>query len=243
MLIITTVAILEVFGLFCQGNYIFFVQNIIVLFLIEEKYGVIDFYTWKTPNGQKVAIMLEEIGCSYKPHFVDLTKQEQFKPAYLKINPNNKIPAIVDHDGPHHQSITIFESGAILFYLAEKSGKFLSSDPTLRIQAMQWLMFQVGGVGPMLGQAHYFLHFAAERIPYAIERYANETKRLYRVMDDHLEHNAYFAQEYSIADIAIFPWINVHENQQIDLEDYPNLNRWHGAILNRPPVRKGLSLI
>ncbi len=166
---------------------------------------MIDFYTWKTPNGQKIAIMLEEIGLPYKPHFVDLTKQEQFQSGFLKINPNNKIPAIVDHQGPDHHPITVIESGAILIYLAEKSGKFLDTQPRRRIETLEWLMFQVGGVGPMLGQLHHFLHFAAEKIPYAVERYCNEAKRLYRVMETRLESRAYFADDYSIADMAIFP--------------------------------------
>ena len=204
---------------------------------------MIDFYTWKTPNGHKVAIMLEEVGLPYQVHLVDLTKQEQFHPNFLKINPNNKIPAIVDHQGPHNRSLTLFESGAILIYLAEKAGKLLPSDPVLRIHAIQWLMFQMGGVGPMLGQVHHFLHYAAEKVPYAVERYSNEARRLYRVMDQHLEEEPYFAREYSIADIAIFPWVHLHERQRIDLEDYPNVKRWHDIILERPSVQKGLHLI
>lgn len=204
---------------------------------------MIDFYTWKTPNGQKVAIMLEELELPYKAHFIDLTKQQQFHPDYLKINPNNKIPAIVDHNGPRHKKINVFESGAILLYLAEKTGKLLPSEWQLKVEAYQWLMFQMSGVGPMLGQLHHFLHFAAERIPYAIERYANETRRLYRVMEEHLETKPYFAEEYSIADIAIFPWVNLHERQRIDLDEYPKLKHWHTIIAARPAVKKGLALI
>lgn len=204
---------------------------------------MIDFYTWKTPNGQKIAIMLEEVGLSYKPHFIDLTKQEQFSSHYLSINPNNKIPAIVDHQGPDHRPITVIESGAILIYLAEKTGELLSNDPRQRIETIEWLMFQMSGVGPMLGQLHHFLHFAAEKIPYAVERYCNEAKRLYRVMDNRLEGRQYFANAYSIADIAIFPWVNVHDRQRIDLEEYPNLQRWHEAIAHRLAVKKGLALI
>jgi GST-like protein len=203
---------------------------------------MIDFYTWKTPNGQKVAIMLEEIGLPYKTHLVDLAKQEQFKPEFLKINPNNKIPAIVDHDGPGQQALSLFESGAILIYLAEKTNRFLSSDPRQRAQTLQWLMFQMGGLGPMLGQLYYFLHFAAERIPYCVERYTNEAHRLYRVMDNQLEKNAYFSGEYSIADMAIFPWVNLYEQQRIDLEDYPHLQAWHGRLAQRPAVESGLKL-
>lgn len=177
---------------------------------------MIDFYTWRTPNGQKVAIMLEETALPYQPHFIDLTKQEQFSPEFLKINPNNKIPVIVDN----HLIVT--ESGAILIYLAEKSGLFVPADPKLRMQTIQWLMFQMSTVGPMLGQVHHFAHYAAEKIPYAIERYTNETRRIYRLMDNHLADHDYFADEYSIADIAIFPWVNLHERHRIDLEDYAN---------------------
>lgn len=204
---------------------------------------MIDFYTWKTPNCYKVAIMLEEIKLPYKIHTVDLTQQEQFHPDFLEINPNNKVPAIVDKQGPDHHSLTLFESGAILIYLAEKTGKFLSKDARSRIETIQWLMFQMGGVGPMLGQVHHFLHAAAEKFPYAIERYTNEAKRLYRVMDTHLENKAYFAGDYSIADIAIFPWVNVYEKHRIELKDYENLNRWHCAIASRPAVQKGLAII
>lgn len=203
---------------------------------------MIDFYTWKTPNGQKVAIMLEEIGLPYKVHFVDISKREQFKPKFLKINPNNKIPAIVDHDGPHHHSLNLFESGAILIYLAEKTGKFLSSDPRLKAQTIQWLMFQMSGVGPMLGQLHHFLHYAAERIPYAVERYTNEAKRIYHVMEAQLENKSYFAEEYSIADIAIYPWVNLHERQRIDLDDYPHLKAWHHRVGRRPAVQSAYKL-
>jgi GSH-dependent disulfide-bond oxidoreductase len=204
---------------------------------------MIDFYTWKTPNGNKIAIMLEETELPFQIHLVDLTKQEQFHPAFLKITPNNKIPAIVDHDGPHHRPINLFESGAILIYLAEKTGKLLPTDPGHRIQAIQWLMFQISAIGPMLGQLHHFLHYAAERIPYAIERYTNEAKRLYRVMDEHLEKGFYFASDYSIADIAIFPWVHLHERQRIELDDYPNLQRWHQAIALRPAVKNGLQMV
>lgn len=204
---------------------------------------MIDFYTWKTPNGQKVAIMLEELGLPYKAHFVDLTKQEQFHAKFLKMNPNNKIPVIVDGSGPDGQALTLFESGAILIYLAEKTGKLLTKEPRARIEVLQWLMFQVAGVGPMLGQLHHFSHYAAERIPYAVERYSNEARRLYQVMDNHLEKKQYFAGDYSIADIAIFPWVNLYERQRIDLEDYLHVKRWHASIANRPAVQKGLALI
>ncbi len=204
---------------------------------------MIDFYTWKTPNGQKIAIMLEEVELPYRVHPIDITEQEQFRAEFLRLNPNNKIPVIVDHGGPHHQPLTLSESGAILIYLAEKTGKLLSTDPRKRIKTIQWLMFQMSGVGPMLGQLHHFLHYAAERMPYSIERYINEAKRIYRVMDEHLERESFFAGEYSIADIAIFPWVNLHERQHIDLDNYPHLRRWHWIITQRPAVQKGLALI
>lgn len=204
---------------------------------------MLDFYSWKTPNGHKVAIMLEETKLPFILHTVDISQQEQFSPDYLKINPNNKIPAIVDKDEKTQQSLAIFESGAILIYLAEKTGQFLSKDPVERIHTIQWLMFQMAGVGPMLGQAHHFLNYAPEKVPYGIERYSNEAKRLYKVMDLHLANNEYFVQDYSIADMAIFPWVNLYEKQAIDLNDYPNVKRWHAAIAARPAVQKGLNLI
>lgn len=204
---------------------------------------MIDFYTWKTPNGQKVAIMLEETHLAFKIHPIDLTKQEQFSVHYLKINPNNKIPAIVDHEGPGNKPLTVVESGAILIYLAEKTGQFLATDPVERSLTIQWLMFQMGGVGPMLGQLHHFLHYAAEKVLYGIERYSNEAHRLYRVMDNQLEKNLYFAGDYSIADMAIFPWVNLYERQRIDLDDYPNVQRWHKALLLRPAIIKALQLV
>lgn len=203
---------------------------------------MIDFYTWKTPNGQKVAIMLEELGLPYKTHLVDLSQRDQFKPNFLKINPNNKIPAIVDRDGPHQHPFNLFESGAILIYLAEKTGQFLSQEPCQKAETIQWLMFQMSGVGPMLGQLHHFLHYAAERIPYAVERYINEAKRLYNVMEEHLENKSYFTDEYSIADIAIFPWVNLYERQRIDLEDYPHLKAWHHRVGQRPAVHRAYKL-
>lgn len=204
---------------------------------------MIDFYAWKTPNNDKVAIMLEEVGLPYHLHAVDLRKQKQFSADFLKINPNNKVPAIIDHDGPNHSAITVVESGAILMYLAEKTGQFLPTDPIKRIQAIEWLMFQMSGVGPNFGQAHHFLHFAAERVPYAIERYLNEVKRLYRVMDERLEKEPYFAGEYSIADIAIFPWVHNHDRHRVDLSDYPCLERWHNKVNARLAVQRGLTVL
>ena len=204
---------------------------------------MIDFYTWKIPDGQKIAIMLEEVGLPYRVCPVDLTKQEQYDPAFLKINPNNKIPVIVDHGESHHHTIRVFESGAILIYLAEKTGKLLPIDVRKRVETMEWLMFQMSGMGPMAWQLHHFLYYAAEKIPYAVEYYTNEVRRLYRVMDGHLEKELYFAGEYSIADIAIFPWVHLHERHRIDFDDYPNLARWHRTIAEREAVMKGLALI
>lgn len=223
--------------------YFFYLKVYSPLATLKGEGRMIDFYTWKTPNGQKVAIMLEEVALPYKAHFVDLTKQEQFQAHFLELNPNNKIPVIKDHDGPHHQSITVTESGAILIYLAEKTGLFLPSDARQRIKAIEWLMFQMSAVGPMLGQLHHFLHYAAEKIPYAVERYCNEAKRIYSVLNQRLEQVPYFADDYSIADIAIFPWVNLHERQHIDLSDYPHLARWHQHVVSRPAVIKGLALI
>ena len=203
---------------------------------------MIDFYTWKTTNGHKVAIMLEETGLSYQTHLVDITKEEQFKPEFLQINPNNKIPVIIDHDGLQHHKINLSESGAILIYLAEKTGRFLPTDSRYRMEAMQWLMFQMSSVGPTCGQLHHFLHMAAEKVPYAIQRFTDETKRLYNVMNHHLQHKPYFAEEYSIADMAFFPWIHVHERHQINLNDYPFIKRWYQQLAERPAVKKALQL-
>ena len=203
---------------------------------------MIDLYTWKTPNGYKISIMLEEIKLPYTIHPIDISQQEQFKPKFLKLNPNNKIPAIVDHDGPGGKPISLFESGAILIYLAEKSGKLLPKNPRERAITLQWLMFQMGGLGPMLGQAHHFLHYAKKKIPYAIERYTNEAKRLYGVLNKHLRDSEYLASKYSIADIAAFPWIEFHERQNIDLSDFPHVKRWHKAIAKRPAVIKGMKI-
>jgi len=197
---------------------------------------MIDLYTWTTPNGRKVSIMLEESGLPYTVHPIDIGKDEQFAPAFLKVSPNNKIPAIVDHDA----DIAMMESGAILIYLAEKSGKFLSTNLRTRLKTLEWLMFQMGGVGPMLGQAHHFLHFKPDVSDYASKRYAEEAKRLYGVMDRRLGEVPYLAgSDYSIADIATWPWISRFEWQRIDLNDYPNVRRWYVDITARPAVQKG----
>jgi len=204
---------------------------------------VIDVYTWPTPNGHKVHIMLEECALPYKVHPIDIGAGDQFKPSFLKISPNNKMPAIVDPDGPDGQPISLFESGAILMYLAQKTGKFMPGDERGKYVALQWLMFQMGGVGPMLGQAHHFRIYAPEKVEYAINRYTNEAKRLYGVMDRRLGEERYFAGEYSIADMAIFPWTRSYENQGIDLADFPNVKRWFDAIDARPAVQRAVQIL
>ena len=201
---------------------------------------MIDLYSAATPNGQKIHIMLAEAGLAYTVHWVDIDRGEQFEPAFLAISPNNKVPAIVDHDGPGGAPLALFESGAILIYLDEKTGRFLPVEPRARAEVLQWLMFQMGGIGPMLGQAHHFRAYARERIPYAIERYTNEAARLYRVLDKRLEGRAFAAGEYSIADMAIFPWIRLHERQGQNLADYAEIARWFESIATRPAVAKDM---
>ena len=204
---------------------------------------MIDLYTWGTPNGRKVSIMLEELGLAYTVISIDITKGEQHAPAFLAISPNNKIPAIVDHDPPDGEALALFESGAILIYLAERHGQFLPTDFRPRLEVMQWLMFQMGGVGPFFGQAHHFRRFAPEKIPYAIERYSNETRRLYGVMDKRLAVREYLAgDDYSIADIATFPWAARHEWQGVDLAEFANVKRWYDAIWERPAVKIGYAV-
>ena len=200
---------------------------------------MIDLYYWTTPNGHTITIALEELGLPYRVKPVNIGKGEQFEPAFLRISPNNRIPAIVD-DGPadHDGPLSLFESGAILTYLAEKAGRLLPSDPRGKAEVMQWLFWQVGGLGPMAGQNHHFVQYAPEKIPYAIERYVKETARLYRVMDTRLADRPYLAGDYSIADIASYPWTVPHEKQQIHLDDYPNLKRWFAAISQRPAVER-----
>ena len=207
-----------------------------------KEFSVIDLYTWTTPNGRKVQIMLEECGLAYTAHSINIGKNEQFAPDFLKISPNNKIPAIVDSEGPNGKPISVFESGAILMYLAEKTGKFWPQDMPTKYLVMQWLMFQMGGFGPMLGQAHHFLKFAPEKIPYAMKRYGDEAKRLYGVIDKRLGEAEYLAGDYSIADIATFPWAQSFSMQNIDFADYPNVKRWFDAILARPAVQRGIKV-
>lgn len=208
---------------------------------------MIDVYSWATPNGHKVHIMLEETGLEYAVHAVNIGAGDQFKAEFLDISPNNKIPAIVDSEGPKSadgKPFALFESGAILIYLAEKAGRFLPTDPAERYSVLQWLMFQMGGLGPMLGQAHHFRLYAPEQIEYAVNRYSNEARRLYQVMDKQLGQHAYLAGEhYTIADIACFPWTRSHKNQGIDLADFPNVKRWFDAISARPAVQRGVSVL
>jgi GST-like protein len=204
---------------------------------------VIDLYTWTTPNGRKIHIMLEETGLPYRAHPINIGKGDQFKPEFLKISPNNKIPAIVDSEGPGGKPYALFESGAILMYLAEKTGKFWPQDPVTKYRVIEWLMFQMGGVGPMFGQAHHFRQYTKQKIQYAIDRYTNEAKRLYSVMDKRLGEVEYFAGDYSIADIAIFPWTQSYANQGVELSDYPNVKRWFDAIMARPAVQRGIKVL
>lgn len=203
---------------------------------------MITLYTWGTPNGRKVSVMLEECGLPYRVQTVDITRGEQFSPDFVIVSPNSKIPAIVDPDGPDGKPMTLFESGAILLYLAARTGKFLPASERGKYEAMQWLMFQMGGVGPMFGQTHHFLRFAPEPIPYAINRYRTETARLYGVLDRRLNEADFLAGEYSIADIATFPWVARHEWQNIDLADFPGVRRWFETIALRPAVVRGMAV-
>lgn len=205
---------------------------------------MIDVYSWATPNGHKVHIMLEECGFDYRAHAVDIGAGDQFNPDFLAISPNNKIPAITDTDGPDGKPISLFESGAILVYLASKAGKFLGNTDREKYEVLQWLMFQMGGFGPMLGQAHHFRIYAPEKITYAIDRYSNEAKRLYGVLDKRLSQSKYLAGDtYTIADIATFPWARSWKNQGIDWADYPHAKRWFDEISERPAVQRGVTVL
>jgi GST-like protein len=205
---------------------------------------LIDVYTWATPNGHKIHIMLEECGLSYAVHAVNIGAGDQFKPEFLAISPNNKIPAIVDSEGPEGRTISLFESGAILVYLASKTGKFLPKSDRRKFEVLEWLMFQMGGVGPMLGQAHHFRMYAPEKIEYAINRYTNEARRLYGVIDKRLSRSEWLGcDEYSIADIATFPWLRSWKNQGVVLDDYPNLKAWFERIEARPAVQRGVQVL
>ena len=203
---------------------------------------MIDLYTWTTPNGRKVSIMLEETGLPYAVHPINIGQGDQFKPEFIAINPNGKIPAIVDADGPDGQPYAMMESGAILIYLAGKTGKLLPASTRGKYDALQWLMFQMGGVGPMFGQVHHFLRAAKEQVPYAIQRYITETRRLYSVLDGRLKDHEYLVDEYSVADIATYPWVARYEWHKTNLDDYPNVKRWFEAISARPAVQRGMKV-
>ena len=205
---------------------------------------MIEVYSWATPNGHKVHIMLEECALPYRVHAVDIGAGEQFAPEFLAISPNNKIPAIIDADGPDGQPIPLFESGAILLYLATKTGRLLPADTRGRYEVLQWLMFQMGSIGPMLGQAHHFRLYAPEKIPYAIERYSNEARRLYGVLNRRLANSRYIGgAEYSIADIAVFPWLRSWKNQGIDWDEHPHVKGWFDEIGARPAVQRGVEVL
>ena len=204
---------------------------------------MIELYTWKTSNGRKASIMLEELVLPYNVHPIHIGKDDQFTPEFVAINPNSKIPAIVDTDGLGGKPYTLFESGAILMYLAEKTGKLMPQDTAARYQVIQWLMFQMGGVGPIFGQVHHFERAAKEDIPYGKKRYGTECRRLYSVMNAHLEGKKFFANdEYSIADISILPWVARYEWQLVDLNDYPNVKRWYDSLMARPAVQRGMEI-
>ena len=203
---------------------------------------MIDLYYWGTPNGHKISIALEEMGLEYQIIPINILENDQFQSDFLAISPNNKIPAIVDQDGPHGRAISIFESGAILQYLGRKTSLFYPADEVKRIQVEQWLMWQMGGLGPMLGQNHHFSRFAPERIAYATERHVNESKRLYGVLNKQLVGQEYVAGEYSSADMAIFPWLLRHDWQQITLEDYPEVSKYIDRLNARPAVQKALAI-
>jgi GST-like protein len=203
----------------------------------------IDLYYWPTPNGWKITIFLEEVDLPYNVVPVDIAAGDQYEPEFLKISPNNKMPAIIDPEGPDGAPITLFESGAILIYLADKTKRFFPQTPRARYVVLQWLMFQMGHVGPMLGQAHHFRLYAPEKIPYAVERYTDEAARLYRVIDRRLAETTFIAgDEYTIADMAIFPWLRSHENQGQSLDDYPSLKRWYEGMEARPAIRRALDV-
>ncbi|MBB3329226.1 GST-like protein [Halomonas campaniensis] len=196
---------------------------------------MIDLWTWSTPNGRKVSILLEELGLPYRAHAVDITRGEQRAPEFVAVSPNGKIPAIRDPDS----GMALMESGAILIYLAEKAGRLLPTEPAARYRTLEWLMWQMGGLGPMLGQAHHFLHFHPGKAPYAEERYHQEARRLYGVLEQRLADRDYLAGDYSIADIACWPWVSRFEWQRIDLADYPGVRRWYLTIAARPAVQRG----
>jgi GST-like protein len=203
----------------------------------------IQLFSFDTPNGRKISVALEEMGLDYTVTVVNITQDDQFKPEFLRISPNNKIPAIIDPDGPNGAPISVFESGAILLYLAEKSGQFIPRDPARRVAMMEWLMFQMGGFGPMPGQVHHFIGITSEEDKrYGLQRFMAETRRLYRVMNDRLADHAFFADELSIADFAILGWAWRHQRHQVDLSDFPNVRRWYESMMARPAVQRGFAV-
>lgn len=205
---------------------------------------MIDLYSWATPNGHKIHIMLEECGLPYQVHPINIGAGDQFKPEFLRISPNNKIPAIVDSDGPDGQPLSLFESGAILLYLTSKTNRFLPASVRERYDVLQWLMFQMGGLGPMLGQAHHFRIYAPEKIDYAVNRYTQEAKRLYGVLNEQVrQHRFIAAQQYTIADIAVFPWLRSWQNQGINWDDFPHLKDWFDRVAERPAVQRGVEVL
>jgi GSH-dependent disulfide-bond oxidoreductase len=204
---------------------------------------MIHLYTWPTPNGHKVQILIEELGVPYEVHPIDIIRGAQFDPGYLSLNPNNKVPTIVDDEGPDGTPMTVFETGAILIYLAEKYGRFLPSEARARSEVLQWLMWQMGGLGPMLGQAQHFYRYASEKVPYAIDGYTKEGRRLLEVMERRLQQSEYLGAEYSIADIACFPWVRIHKMANQTIEDLPAVTRWYSSIRARPAVERGLKLL
>ena len=204
---------------------------------------MIDIHFWPTPNGYKITVMCEEVGLKYNIIPVNIGAGDQFKPEFLKISPNNRMPAIIDHDGPDGKPIAMFESGAILMYLAEKTGKLMPSDTRGKYNVIQWLMFQMASVGPMLGQAHHFRVYAPEKLEYAMTRYTNEAKRIYNVIDKQLSRTPYIAGDYSIADIAIYPWLVPHNMQGQNLDDFPHLKKWYEGLRARPAVQAGFAVM
>jgi GSH-dependent disulfide-bond oxidoreductase len=214
-----------------------------LFFLSTEHVMPIELFTYNTPNGRKISVALEEMGLPYSVKIVDITKGQQHDPAFLKISPNNKIPAIIDPDGPDGAPISVFESGAILIYLGEKTGQFWPKNPRARTSVLEWLMFQMGGFGPMPGQVHHFLQVENEQDRrYGLERFSKETRRLYGVMDLRLANHDYFAGEISIADFAILGWAWRHERHKVDLTEFPNVNRWYDALMARPGVQRGFAV-
>ncbi len=201
-----------------------------------------DVYSWPTSNGKKVNIMIEELGVEYELHAIHIGKGDQFTPEYTAINPNQKIPAIIDRDGPGGEPYTLFESGAILMYMGEKHGQFFPQDMAARYEVMQWLMFQMGGIGPIFGQVHHFKRAAMEKVPYAIDRYFNECKRLYGVLNSRLDGREYLAGEVSIADFATLPWVFRHDWQEVELSEFPNVARWYHTLMARPALARGMEL-